>query len=128
MGYFPVRQVVEVERDTFPGGSDGQIQFNANGEFGGAAELAWDSGQKRLGVGLSNPQHPLDVAGAIHAHSPNEAAGTQIAGIQPLVTLDTGFRFTTNGALWGLFVRARTTTLVPGQNTPVQNVFVKRIA
>ena len=49
--------------DTPPGGSDGQIQYNNGGSFGGDASLVWDDGNKRLGIGASSPTYAIDVAG-----------------------------------------------------------------
>lgn len=49
-----------------PGGSNGQVQFNNSGTFGGDANLTWDNNNKRLGIGTSNPQRKLDVNGSIN--------------------------------------------------------------
>jgi hypothetical protein len=37
-----------------PGGSNGQIQFNNSGSFGGNANLFWDNNNSRLGIGTTN--------------------------------------------------------------------------
>jgi len=44
-----------------PGGSNGQIQYNNNGVFGGASALYYDSVNNRLGLGLSNPTHKFHL-------------------------------------------------------------------
>lgn len=48
-----------------PGGTDGEIQYNNGGSFGGASTLHWDDGNSRLGIGTSSPSMPLDVAGQV---------------------------------------------------------------
>lgn len=47
-----------------PGGSDGQVQYNNSGAFGGENELFYDDVNNRLGVGTSTPAYTLDVTGA----------------------------------------------------------------
>ena len=47
-----------------PGGSDGQVQYNNGGSFGGEAELYYDDVNNRLGVGTSVPSHTLSVTGS----------------------------------------------------------------
>ena len=46
-----------------PGGTDGQIQYNDGGSFGGAADLYWDDANSRLGIGKSSPDQRLEIAG-----------------------------------------------------------------
>lgn len=48
-----------------PGGSDGQVQYNNGGSFGGASQLYWDDINLRLGIGSGTgfPATPLDVRG-----------------------------------------------------------------
>lgn len=48
-----------------PGGSNGQIQFNASGAFAGDNSLNWDNTNKRLGVGTSTPAAKLQVSGEV---------------------------------------------------------------
>ncbi len=43
-----------------PGGSNGSVQYNDNGAFGGDGDLIWDNINKWLGVGTS-PLYPLHV-------------------------------------------------------------------
>lgn len=113
--------------DIFPGGVDGAVQFNDGGIFGGEPELFWDKVGKRLGIGVV-PEHSLDVAGAIHSNSPGEPLGTEVPGTPPEEVLDTGFRFSANQILYGLFVRAETAALSPDEAVPVAALLVKRIA
>ena len=44
-----------------PGGSNGYVQYNNSGAFGGSANLFWDSTNNRLGIGTSSPSYPLDI-------------------------------------------------------------------
>ncbi len=49
-----------------PGGTNGAVQFNNSGVFGGDnANLFWDNTNKRLGIGTTTPQQKLDVKGNI---------------------------------------------------------------
>jgi hypothetical protein len=48
-----------------PGGSNGQVQFNNSGSFGGDSNLFWDNTNKRLGIGMSSPRDKLEVNGRI---------------------------------------------------------------
>lgn len=44
-----------------PGGSNGQIQYNNAGAFGGAAQAYWDATNNRLGLGTASPSATLSV-------------------------------------------------------------------
>jgi len=46
-----------------PGGSDGQIQYNDGGTFGGAADFYYDDANDRVGIGATSPSYKLDVSG-----------------------------------------------------------------
>jgi hypothetical protein len=46
---------------TSPGGSDGQVQYNNGGSFGGAAQLYYDDGNDRVGIGTASPASLLEV-------------------------------------------------------------------
>ena len=50
-----------------PGGSDGQIQYNNGGSFGGASQLYYDDANNRVGIGSASPTAKLDVAGTVRA-------------------------------------------------------------
>ena len=50
---------------TDPGGSDGQIQYNNGGAFGGDTNLHWDDTNDRLGVGTTSPLSMLSVNGSL---------------------------------------------------------------
>ena len=44
-----------------PGGSDGQIQYNDGGDFGGDAALVWDDANQFMGINTSGPDRRLDI-------------------------------------------------------------------
>ncbi len=44
-----------------PGGSDGQIQYNDGGTFGGASELYYDDADGKLGINTTNPSARLHI-------------------------------------------------------------------
>lgn len=46
---------------TSPGGSDGQIQYNNGGAFGGASVVSYDDANNRLGIGSASPTALLDI-------------------------------------------------------------------
>lgn len=45
-------------------GSDGQIQYNNSGNFGGASRLYYNDSSNRVGIGISTPGYDLDVSGS----------------------------------------------------------------
>jgi hypothetical protein len=45
-------------------GSDGQIQYNNGGSFGGASRLYYNDSTNRVGIGISTPGYDLDVSGS----------------------------------------------------------------
>ncbi|MBI5540121.1 MAG: hypothetical protein HY951_08685 [Bacteroidia bacterium] len=47
-----------------PGGFNKTVQFNNSGSFGGDTAMTWDNANKRLGVGLTNPNGRLVVRGS----------------------------------------------------------------
>ena len=47
-----------------PGGSDGQVQYNNGGSFGGESNFVYDDGNDRVGIGTSAPSHTLSVTGS----------------------------------------------------------------
>lgn len=46
-----------------PAPSNGYVQFNNTGAFGGDSNLFWDNTNKRLGIGTTNPASRFEVAG-----------------------------------------------------------------
>jgi hypothetical protein len=46
---------------SLPGGSDGQVQYNNGGVFGGASDLFYDDATGNVGVGTAAPTRQLDV-------------------------------------------------------------------
>ena len=45
-------------------GSDGQLQYNNGGSFGGASRLYYNDSSNRVGIGISTPGYDLDVSGS----------------------------------------------------------------
>jgi hypothetical protein len=45
-------------------GSDGQLQYNNGGSFGGASRLYYNDSTNRVGIGTSSPGYDLDVSGS----------------------------------------------------------------
>jgi hypothetical protein len=46
---------------SLPGGSDGQVQYNNGGVFGGASDLFYDDTSGNVGIGTAAPTRQLDV-------------------------------------------------------------------
>lgn len=53
--------IVEFTAAASPAGSDGQVQYNNGGSFGGASGLHYDDGNNRLGIGTTSPDRALTV-------------------------------------------------------------------
>ena len=67
------------------GGSDGQIQYNNGGSFGGAAQLYYDDGNDRVGIGTAVPASLLEVkyasgTGIIRINQNENAQGLYFTG------------------------------------------------
>lgn len=60
MPYFPP---VSSGGTTAPGGSDGQLQYNNGGAFGGASGLFYDDANGKFGFGTVTPDEKLHVLG-----------------------------------------------------------------
>lgn len=69
-------------------GSDGQVQYNNGGAFGGASALYYNDVNNRVGVGTTNPQTTLHIVDEFIL-SPAGAATTQTI-TQVAYTLDNG--------------------------------------
>ena len=57
-----------------PAGSNGELQYNDNGSFGGDADLTWDASNSRLGIGTTSPSQML------HVKNENGAATIRVHG------------------------------------------------
>lgn len=71
-----------------PGGSDGQVQYNNGGSFGGASALAYDDTNNRVGINTTSPEAKLEVVattaseyGMVVDHANGQFAITQYGGI-----------------------------------------------
>lgn len=122
MGYFG-----GASAPTRPAGFNGQLQFNDGGAFGADVQLAWDKTGKRLGIGSNAPAFKLDVNGPLHVVSPGETLAGTTTGGGALVNIDTGFRFTFQGMVLGIFLRSRIGSLNPGQYVQNNALNIKRV-
>jgi hypothetical protein len=50
---------------TSPSGSDGQVQYNNGGSFGGTTNIYYDDSTNKIGIGTNNPSEILTIAGNI---------------------------------------------------------------
>lgn len=57
------------------GGTNGNLQFNNSGEFGGNNFLFWDNNNLRLGIGTSSPTSTLHINGTLRITDDTEGAG-----------------------------------------------------
>ena len=64
LGFVKISDLTETGASN-PGGSDGQIQYNNGGSFGGESQLYYDDVNNRLGVGTSSPTSTLHISGGI---------------------------------------------------------------
>lgn len=51
--------------DVQPGGSDGQVQYNDGGTFGGSADLTYNDTTGRIGINSATPDRKLSVVGDV---------------------------------------------------------------
>jgi hypothetical protein len=77
---------------TAPAGTDGQVQYNNGGAFGGGVGLIWDDILNYLGIGQVTPTKKLEVFSGIDqtvALFDNDTVGSVIAFKDGLTTDDT---------------------------------------
>lgn len=76
----------DIAGSTDPGGSNGQVQFNQAGAFGGDENLFWNNSTKRLGIGTNTPAYPLSIrsgGGYPEVHLTSDWSGhTNIDGLR----------------------------------------------
>ena len=86
-----------------PGGSDGQVQYNNGGSFGGESNFVYDDGNDRVGIGTSAPSHTLSVTGSAQISSNLTVSGTlRTAGT--LYTTYHSFNYGATGAPYVPFI------------------------
>ena len=51
--------------DVQPGGTDGQVQYNDGGTFGGSADLTYNDATGRIGINSATPDRQLSVVGDV---------------------------------------------------------------
>jgi hypothetical protein len=78
-----------------PSGTDGLIQYNNGGAFGGATTLYWNDLNSRLGINTSNPNQTLEVAGTMRltgsTGTPVSIMGRNSSGDIGDIVLDSNF-------------------------------------
>lgn len=78
-----------------PSGTDGLIQYNNGGAFGGATTLYWNDLNSRLGINTSNPNQTLEVAGTMRltgsTGTPVSIMGRNSSGDIGNITLGSNF-------------------------------------
>jgi len=60
---------VDAQPTASPGGTDGAIQYNNGGDFGGEAELYWNDTNNSVGIRTNSPSYALDVNGDARVES-----------------------------------------------------------
>lgn len=68
-----------------PGGSDGQMQYNNGGLFGGASQVYYDDTNHRVGLNQTSPRHKLHIGGAT-SHSVGSPFGHQFSDVYSVKT------------------------------------------
>jgi trimeric autotransporter adhesin len=69
-----------------PGGSNGSVQFNSRGRFGGdAANFFWSATFKRLGIGTQTPNEQLEITGNLRLPVSTADAGVIMSGANPFI-------------------------------------------
>lgn len=71
-----------------PGGSDGQVQYNNGGSFGGATGLFWDDVRSFFGIGTTTATSTLHVNGSISYTSTSTSASVTLTALDYNVNVD----------------------------------------
>jgi hypothetical protein len=80
-----------------PGGSDGQLQYNNGGSFGGLSGFVLDDTNNRLGVGTSSPTSKLAVSGTTTIRGPLVAGSGSLGASADDTNVSLGFKTVANG-------------------------------
>ena len=72
-----------------PGGSNGQVQYNASGAFAGDTALIWDPTNNRLGINVPTPVYTLDMTGGAKSTQTRSSGGA--TGFPAAVTPGSAF-------------------------------------
>src|SRR5438270_2152608 len=68
------------------GGSNGSVQFNSHGKFGGdAANFFWSMTGKRLGIGTKTPNEQLEITGNFRLPTSTASVGVIKSGGDPFI-------------------------------------------
>lgn len=115
-----------------PGGSNTQIQFNdtvvGNATFNGSPNLTWTKSTNVLevigsiGVGIGNPQFPVDVIGVVHGNAHSELyanIGTSGANVNCAQGAFFDYTLTSNPTLWF-------NSCVPAGNTTTIQIMLRQ--
>ena len=102
-----------------PGGFDGQIQYNNNGDFGGAQSFYYNDSTLRVGIGTSSMNRTLSIVGdvGISSYIYSQRAYVDVDQLVPIAPEELASKsyvdnFTTAGLVVQKAVAAATTTAV----------------
>jgi len=89
-----------------PGGSDGQVQYNNGGAFGGASNLFYNDTNNKVGIGTTAPTSLLHITGAVTGkalvifdETGDQNIFTASASGTPVAYLDRSGNFMADGVL-----------------------------